>query len=92
MKKWKCPKCKKYKPIKHSDTKIGDIIFFYIDKIKGSKIEKILKRGDVIGIQNKIVSVNYSGGVYQCDILNTYPFRAPAQIVYNIFGTCCCDE
>lgn len=97
---WKCQKCKKYKPINYKKLKEGDCVFFYKEKIKARKIEKIIYTGKIavlnhdvgmgVGIDAGVVVIEASGHLYECALVNVYPYWAPAKITYSIFGKCEC--
>lgn len=91
MKRWKCVKCKKYKAIDRSKIKTNDLVFFLKNK-KGVSGEKTMKKGNIVAISLKEVTLNCSGEFYQCELSSLYPFRAPAKIVYDIFGVCLCGS
>lgn len=96
MTNWKCQKCKKYKPIDYKKLKEGDCVFFYKEKIKARKIEKIIYTGKIavlnhsVGDDVAMVVIEASGQLYECALINVYPYWAPAKITYNIFGKCEC--
>ena len=93
--KWKCSRCNRYILINPKLLSKGDQVFFYATQIKSArhvtersteaKVGEIVKQnGDFFLISHK--DKNFRA--HQADVM---PLDAPADFIYNMFGTCECD-
>ncbi|MEQ1346106.1 hypothetical protein [Acinetobacter seifertii] len=87
MKYLPCSRCRGYKKIDVNNIQIDEVVFFYenenkIKLIKGMVVEKL----------NNFLYIQTINGTFWIEDKNVYPYDAPSQITYNIFGTCFCNH
>ncbi|MDQ9037263.1 hypothetical protein RFH07_11695 [Acinetobacter seifertii] len=87
MKYLPCSKCHGYKKINFNKIKIDDIVYFY----DGDNEIKLIK-GIVTDRLNKFLYILTSNGTFWMEDRQVYPYDAPSQLTYNIFGTCFCNN
>lgn len=66
------------------------IWFFFYKNEKGVSLENTMKKGNIVAIDHGEVTLNCLDEIFKCELISLYPFKAPAKIVYNIFGVCLC--
>lgn len=91
MNDWICKKCHQYKKVEKERAKINDVIQFFG---RDSRMKKIVLNGLVLRnyrIKKEFIILTKTG-VKKISYENAYLFNAPADIAYNIFGTCSCKK
>lgn len=89
---WICKICKKYKRFNPNTLKLGQIICFYQYEVIAGKLKSLIKKGVIIKIKNKILTVLDNGLILYFKDTQVYPLDLPAQLVYKIFGECRCSR
>lgn len=90
MIEWICKTCKKYKRFNPNTLKLGQIVSFYQYDVIAGKLNSLIKKGVILRIKNKILTVLDNGLILYFKDTQVYPLDAPAQLVYKIFGECRC--
>jgi len=90
MIEWMCRICRKYKRFNPDTLKLGQIVFFFQYEIESGTIKEVIKKGVILKIKNKILTILDQGVLFYFKDTQVYPIDAPAQFVYKIFGECLC--
>lgn len=91
MNDWICKKCHQYKNVEKEKVKVNDVIQFFG---RDSRMKKIILNGLVLRNHRnkKEFIILTKSGAKKVSYENAYLFNAPAEIVYNMFGTCSCSS
>lgn len=91
LEKWKCSACNGFIVVDHSKIKKEDYVQFIYRKITNNDSFYFIYRvGMVVDRKEKLLIIKYKSRLYKALDSDTYPIRAPALIIYNMFWVCNC--
>lgn len=89
--KWKCFICEGFILVDHSKIQKDDLVEFVFRRInKNDSLYLIYKVGLVVDRKEELLIIKYKSRLYKVFEKDTYPARAPAHLIYNMFWVCNC--